>query len=207
MIIEACIETAEEAKIAEKLGANQLEICSDLDKDGLTPSISLVVEIVKNVRIPSKIMIRARAGNFFYNQNELNQMLDDIQKIKTYKVGGFVFGALAQDEARKVTLDMTAIYQICKAAFPYPVTIHKAIDLCDDLLGEVIRLKNISNVKFILTSGGASDAISGANMLVKMQNIAGNSIDIIAAGKITKDNMATLMEATQLKYYHGRKIV
>lgn len=207
IIIEACIETVEEAKIAEKHGANQLEICSDLAQDGITPSIELVLAIVASVRIPSKIMIRSRSGNFYYNQDELNHMLNDIQKIKTYKVGGFVFGALTRDEAGKVALDMTAIYQICKAAFPYPVTIHKAIDLCDDLLAEVTRLKNISNVKFILTSGGSSDAITGTNMLVEMQKVAGNSIDIIAAGRITKDNLAHLMEATKLKYFHGRKIV
>ena len=100
-----------------------------------------------------------------------------------------------------------AIYQICKAAFPFPVTIHKAIDQCFDILGEVEILKNISNVRYILSSGGETDATSGAPMLYKMQKAGGKKINIIAAGKITSDNIQQIIAETKLKIYHGRKIV
>ena len=45
MIKEACVETFEEAKLAELRGANRIELCSDLANDGLTSSF----ELIKNV--------------------------------------------------------------------------------------------------------------------------------------------------------------
>ena len=37
MLVEACVETLEEALQAEKNGAHRIELCSRLDLDGLTP--------------------------------------------------------------------------------------------------------------------------------------------------------------------------
>ena len=42
MIKEACVETFEEAKLAELRGANRIELCSDLALDGFTPSFELM---------------------------------------------------------------------------------------------------------------------------------------------------------------------
>ncbi len=207
IIIESCVETVDDSLNAVQNGAHQLEVCSYLSKDGLTPDIAVLSEILSRVKIPVKVMIRSREGNFFYTQEEIQQMISEIQKLKAYRVDGFVFGALMVDSKGKNILDITSIYQICKAASPYHVTIHKAIDLCHDMISEVKRLKQISNVRYILTSGGAADAISGQNMLKVMQKEAGNDINIIAAGKITTKNLPQLIKTSGLKYFHGRKIV
>lgn len=207
IIIEACVETLEESIYAAQNGALQLEVCSQLSKDGLTPDENLLSEIISKVRIPVKVMIRWREGDFYYSQDDLQQMLAQIQRLKAYRIDGFVFGALTKNASGKNTLDITTIYQLCKAASPYHVTIHKAIDLCGDIKGEVLKLKNISNVKYILTSGGAVDAMTGYKMLKEMQAVASTEIDIIAAGKITPKNLSQLVVKTGLKYFHGRKIV
>lgn len=207
IIIESCVENVAEAIFAEQEGAHQLEVCGDLEHDGLTPNDDILLDIINTVRIPCKVMIRSRTGDFYYTQAELARMLADIQRIKAYRIDGFVFGALVRSKEGRNCLDIASIYQICKAAYPYPVTVHKAIDLCDDILSEVNKLKNISNVRFILTSGGAPTASDGIKMLKKMGSEAGQNIDIIAAGKVTKTNLDKIAQSTELKYFHGRKIV
>jgi copper homeostasis protein len=207
VILEACVEDLHEAIHALRGGAHQLEVCSSLDKDGLTPDESILRDIIEKVKLPSKVMIRCREGDFFYSQEEINKMVSEMQRLKAFKIDGFVFGALAKDAEGKTGLDLNAIYQICKTAFPFPVTIHKAIDSCDDILSQVRQLRQISNIKFILSSGGAIDARSGAAVLKQMQEDAGDQIRIIAAGKITPQNLPDIRSLTGLMYYHGRKIV
>ena len=206
-LLEACVESTNEAMHAWKNGAHQLEICSQLEYDGLTPEVDVVDDIITHVKIPCKVMIRNRKGDFYYTNEEIQNMVLQLHHLKTSGTSGFVFGAIKRDEKNRNILDLEAISQICIAASPLPVTIHKAIDLCDDLLTEVKALRNISNVHFILTSGGAPDAELGSDMLVKMQKTAGKKITIIAAGKITKENIDRLITKTGIKIYHGRRIV
>lgn len=206
-ILEACVETLEEALEAIHKGVDQLEICSRLDLHGLTPDRMVLNTILQETRTKHKVMIRSRAGDFFYSQDEINSMIEDIQMIKALHIDGIVFGALKIDQNGCKILDMNAIFQICKSAFPLPVTIHKAIDDCDDIIAQVALLKSISNVKFILSSGGKSTALEGAETLIKMQSTANHHIDIIAAGKITPHNLSEVKLKTNLKYFHGRKIV
>ena len=207
MIIESCVETVEQAISAAFSGANQLELCADLDVDGLTPSEHCIVQVLSKIGIPVKVMIRSRSGDFFYTQEEISSMVNDIINLKRYKVDGFVFGALRYGDKRDLYLDIEAIRTICNAAFPYPVTIHKAIDLCTDILEEIPKLKKISNVRFVLSSGGHPTAEQGKNMLAAMQEIAAPEISIIAAGKITYQNVESLHNELSLSYYHGRNIV
>ena len=78
IIKEACVETFEEAILAEKKGANRVELCSRLDLDGLTPERKIIEKVLGALSIPIKIMIRPRAGDFSYNDQELNRMKEDI---------------------------------------------------------------------------------------------------------------------------------
>lgn len=207
MTLEACVESVDEAIHAVENGATQLEVCSNLEKDGLTPEIALIKEITEQVNVPIKVMIRLRVGNFTYHNDEIKSMQESIQQIKSLPISGLVFGATINDANGNKIMDMNAILQICKAAHPIPVTIHKAIDECTDILKEVRALKTISNIAFILTSGGAKTAADGKKMIAAMQKEAGNHIQIIAAGKILPSNLPSLHKVLNLQYYHGRKIV
>ena len=50
--LEACVETLEEAILAERNGANRLELCSRLDLDGLTPNLNLTKKIMSLNLVP-----------------------------------------------------------------------------------------------------------------------------------------------------------
>jgi copper homeostasis protein len=205
-ILEACIEDFDTALSASKLGAHQVEVCADLAQDGLTPEVKLVVRLVSETNLGLKIMIRNRAGNFQYSSADIETMIQQINDFKSLKIDGFVLGA-TKTTGDIVTLDMSCIIQLCKACQPYPVTIHKAIDTCTDIIDECRKLLSISNIKYVLTSGGESTAWDGRDKLVEMNKVLLPNIEIIAAGKVTKDNVDELANYTGLSHFHGKKIV
>ncbi|NCB06959.1 MAG: copper homeostasis protein CutC, partial [Bacteroidia bacterium] len=82
MIKEVCVETLKEALLAGQRGASRIELCSDLANDGLTPSAGLMQKTCLELNIPVMIMIRPRAGNFVYSEDEINRMKTDIDQAK-----------------------------------------------------------------------------------------------------------------------------
>ena len=203
IIKESCVETFEEAVIAEKNGADRIEICSDLHLDGLTPSRKLVLRLIKSINIPIKVMIRPRSGDFYYNRQEIKEMLDDISYFKSLDVFGVVLGALNDNN----TVDISLTNEFVKKADTLEVSFHKAIDNCDNVLNELRTIIQNTNVSSILTSGGFKDANSGHTMIKEMIKIAGKNISIIIAGSVTTDNIVSLHKLIKGQEYHGRKIV
>lgn len=207
MIKESCVETVEEAILAANAGADQLELCADLASDGLTPSEDMVTEVLNKVNIPVKVMIRSRSGDFCFTKKEIQDMADVVMRLKKLPIAGIVFGATIKGSDERFHLDIISIKKIAAAAMPLPVTVHKAIDLCTDVVSEIIALKAIPNVKFILSSGGKPTAAEGMKTLAVMQQMASPEISIIAAGKITHQNLQYLHHDLNLSHYHGKKIV
>ncbi len=201
VVLEACIETLHEAILAEKLGANRLELCSDLHLDGLSPSRELIVEVVQQVSLPVKVMIRPRSGNFIYSKLEIHEMKKTIDFCKKNKVWGVVFGMMQADNS----IDVSLTEELVKYSKPLNVTFHKAIDLANSPSKEVERIKHIP-IDAMLTSGGAHTALKGSAELRRMQLAAG-SMKIIVAGQVTKENLKEIHRTVQAKEYHGRRIV
>ncbi len=206
LIREACIESLEQALAAERQGADRVELCSRLEVGGLTPGIELVQKVLSAVKIPVMLMVRCRAGNFCYNPAELDEMLHQIATFKNLnnpQLAGFVTGALTPDRA----VDVPAMNKLAEEAAPHPVTFHKAIDECSDPVHATEVLKTIPGATRILSSGGASTALEGTEMLKSMIKAAGEDLIIIAAGKVTNENLEKVHNAIGAREYHGRLIV
>lgn len=207
MILEACVESVDESIHAELSGANRLELCADLADDGLTPDMSVVLNVLYHVKIPVKVMIRCRAGDFFYTSEEITSMVNAVGQFKSLNIAGIVFGALVKTN-HGLCIDLDAVHKICVAAYPVPVTIHKCIDLCDDICGEIKKLSGIKGVKSILSSGGKNTATEGLKTLNKMKDLGDKlNLEIIAAGKITHNNIYDLKQKSSITSFHGRRIV
>ncbi len=203
MIKEACVETLEEAKLAEKRGANRIELCSDLANDGLTPSFELMKRAITELKIPVMTMARPRAGNFVHTKEEVEQMKKDIDAAKKAGAAGVVFGLLTPDN--KIDIENTRI--LAEYAKPLPVTFHKAIDELENPVDGVKELLKIDNIKRILTSGGKPTALEGKPVIKKMIEAAGDKITILVAGKVLDSNVDEIQKTTGTKELHGRKIV
>jgi copper homeostasis protein len=203
MLKEACVETLQEAVLAEKLGANRIELCSDLANDGLTPSFELMQKTCLTLKIPVMAMIRPRAGNFVYAVEEIGRMKAEIDLAKKAGAFGVVFGLLTSDN--KIDEKNTRV--LAEYAQPLPVTFHKAIDEMEDPVDGVSVLKEINGIKRILTSGGKPTALEGLKTIRKMIEVAGEQITILVAGKVLDSNVKEIQKLTGAKELHGRKIV
>lgn len=200
---EACVDNIHDAINVEKNGADQIELCSRLDLDGLTPSKKLILQTIRGVSIPIKVMIRSRPGDFTYNQDDINTMLDSIKFCLKNGINDIAFGAL--NSKRKI--DEKNINQIISSYKELNITFHKAIDLVDNQIDEIKKLLKFNQIKAILTSGGQKNAIEGQENIKKLFECFKNKIDIIAAGKITNKNITKIHNTLGLKIYHGKKIV
>lgn len=203
MIIEACVENLEEALIAEQGGANQIELCARLDLDGTTPDSALVKACLQQLSIPVKVMIRPRGGDFVYSPAEIQEMHNSIQAYQSLRARHFVIGMATEDNH----LHISQVQEIC-AAFPKAsFTLHKVIDQVADPLSAVSALNQIPNLQSILTSGGAATAMEGADQIMAMRAALAPQKEIIAAGKITANNLHTVQQHIPVDAYHGRRIV
>ncbi len=203
MIKEACVENLEEAIYAEAHGATQIELCSNLSLDGLSPSLTLFEKIKSQVSIPIKVMIRSRAGSFYYNTEEIEFMSTQIKQFASLNPDGFVIGALDKYQA----IDIPTITHWCSLAPSYSFCLHKCIDDVTDPIKCISSLKKIINLKYILSSGGPNTAWEGRKVLNEMIQEAKPEITVIAAGKITHENLELHQKNIFTEAFHGRKIV
>lgn len=202
-LIEACVDSLQDARYAASHGAHRLELCSDLQLDGLTPSAILLNEVKDQVDLPIHAMVRPRAGNFSYSSIEIQQMLRQIDQFHRAGIAAVVFGVLTARQ--QINLEQTAL--LARHASPMKVTFHKAFDLCPDPVKGLADLMEIPQVTSILTSGGQPTAWEGLSCLRQLVNAAAGRIEIIAAGKVTRDNLSALHSELQAPAYHGRRIV
>jgi len=203
MIKEACVESFREALLAQKNGADRIELCSDLANEGLSPSVTLMQQTCESLDIPVMVMVRPRAGNFVYTSAEIEQMKEAIDAAKKAGAYGVVLGLLTPEN--KIDRENTST--LAEYAQPLPVTFHKAIDEMDDPAEGVRQLKTIPGIKRILTSGGKATAMEGSEVLKQMMCEAGNEITILVAGKVMNCNVEEHQRITGATEFHGRKIV
>jgi len=203
MILEACVETFEEALKAESMGASRIELCDDLSVGGITPSYALLDSVKKQLKIPIMVMIRPRDGNFVYDSSELKLMKQSIDVCKSLGVMGVVFGILNNQDL----IDAENTKMLVEYADPLDITFHKAIDDTPDPVRSAEILTKTKGITRILTSGGKPTALEGAENINKMSKIAAGYLKILAAGRITATNLDEISGILKADEFHGRKIV
>ena len=81
-------------------------------------------------------MVRPRGGNFVYTKAEIDQMAEEIKKLKAINIPEIVLGLLTAENK----IDLEATHYLAKIAAPLTITFHKAIDEVDDPLEELQKL-------------------------------------------------------------------
>jgi copper homeostasis protein len=203
MLLEACVDSLPQALLAEAGGAHRIELCSRLDLDGLSPDRDTIEQALRLLKIPVKIMIRPREGDFIFSEEEIREMEREIAWCKNAGVREIVLGASLPSGA----LDIATLSRLTAAAEPMTVTIHKAIDLSPDPLAGLESLRPIANITHILTSGKQATALEGTPLLREMIRAAGERFVILVAGKVTWENLEEVSKATGAVEFHGKRIV
>jgi copper homeostasis protein len=198
MLLEVCVESPTDARVAASQGADRLELCAGLALDGLTPSLGLFLEVQALVSIPIVAMIRPRACDHKCTYEEMAIMLRDIAAFREYSPAGFVFGALTAEK----TIDGRACEKLLSACGPVPAVFHRAFD---EIADQPAALEELISLGFrrVLTSGGALTAIAGKERLRELIQQAAGRIEILPGCGVNSGNVRDLVALTRCSQVHG----
>jgi len=199
VIVEAAVESLDDALAAVAGGADRLELCANLDDGGTTPSAALITAVREKVELPVLAMIRPRGGDFMYSDAELSRMYEDIAMARVLGASGVVLGVL--DTFERLDLERSAA--LVEAAEGLPVTFHRAIDRVARRVVAIDALAALG-VARVLTSGGAATASEGTDELRAMVRRAGDRLTIVAGGGVRANNARTIVERTGVTELHAR---
>ena len=195
MIIEVCAESYEYAVKAEKAGADRIELCKDLYLDGLTPDYETAKKTIDTLNIPVFILVRPRAGDFIYSNEEFELIKGDIAKFKEMGCKGIVSGILNDDNS----IDIERTKELVELSKPLEFTFHRAFDIVISPLKEIENLIGIG-VDRVLTSGQKEKAIDGLVLLKQLNSISKNRIKIMPGSGINKSNIVNFVNFEEV---HG----
>ncbi len=194
---EVCIDTVESALAAEAGGASRVELCSALGEGGLTPSLGLLQVVRSRIRIPIAAMVRPRAGDFCYSDDEFEVMRQDVASFKQSGADMIVLGLLQPDG----TIDADRTRQLIELARPLPVTFHRAFDMTKDARTSLETLIQLGCDR-VLTSGQEKSVLEGLDLLVDLVRQAGGRILVVPGGGITEKNLPRILRECSPKEFH-----
>jgi copper homeostasis protein len=197
-LLEIAANSVTSALAAQDGGADRVELCGALELGGLTPSNAMIALARERLRIPIYVLIRPRAGDFFYDELELETMRRDIETCRALGCAGVVIGALDADG----NVDVARCRTLIAAAGRLGVTFHRAFDVARDqqqALEDSVAL----GCERILTSGACASAKAGADRIRQLVAQAGKRITIMAGAGIDAGNVAALRAATGAQEFHA----
>jgi copper homeostasis protein len=199
--LEIACFNLESVLIAQKSGADRVELCADMSVGGTTPTIEIIQQARENLTIDLYVMIRPRGGNFVYSDSEFEQMKSDIETIKKVGVNGFVFGILKDDK----TINLEQNKVLVKLAKPFPCTFHRAFDAVSNYEK---ALEDVISCGFstILTSGTFPNVMEGKEVLRQLVIQANNRIEIMPGGGLRSINVSELNKTVKANWYHSSAI-
>lgn len=141
--IEICTSNYKSVCNAQDGGADCAELCSALEVGGITPSYGVLAEVADVMRIPVRVLIRPRSGNYIYDDREVEMMCRDIEKVAMLGYEGVVIGAL-NDEG---DIDVKAVESMMRAGKGMKFTFHRAVDASRDILSLSVNLQSWASTR------------------------------------------------------------
>jgi len=198
VILEVCSFNIQSCMIAEKAGAYRVELCDNPVEGGTTPSYGAIKQTREKISIKLYPILRPRAGNYYYDEDELAIMKADIRVCKELGCDGISIGV------QKINgeIDTDKLRQFVEWAHPMGVTCNRAFDATPDpfkALEDIIA----AGCERILTSGQKSAAPDAGELLGKLVKQAGDRISIMPGAGIRASNIGQLMKESGAREYHG----
>lgn len=197
-IFEVCAFNIQSCIIAEKAGAYRVELCDNPVEGGTTPSYGTIRRTRERISIKLYPILRPRCGNYYYDEDELAIIKQDIAVCRESGCDGISIGV------QKINgeIDIDTLKEFVELAYPMRVTCNRAFDATPDpfqALEDIIA----AGCERILTSGQKSGAPEAGELLGKLVKQAGDRIVIMPGAGIRASNIKKLMEESGAKEYHG----
>jgi len=199
ILLEACLDSVDLARMAEWGGAKRIELCDRLDIGGTTPGVALIRAVVSAVGIPVFAIIRPRGGDFVYSGAELDAMKRDAAMLKDLGAAGLVVGVLKAND----TIDTARTLEVIDAAAGLPATFHLAFERVPDRQVGLESLIGIG-VDRLLTKGGGRTALDGADGIRALVDLAAGRIAVMAGGSVREQNVEDIVRRSGVNEIHTR---
>jgi copper homeostasis protein len=197
-ILEVCAFNIQSCIIAEKAGAYRVELCDNPVEGGTTPSYGTIKRTRERISIKLYPILRPRCGNYYYDEDEIEIIKQDIRVCRELGCDGISIGA------QKINgeIDVDLLKEFVELAGPMGVTCNRAFDATPDpfkALEDIIE----AGCERILTSGQQTGAPEAGELLGKLVKQAGDRIVIMPGAGIRSSNIKKLMDESGAKEYHG----
>ncbi len=196
--LEICANSVESALMAQKGGAQRIELCDNIHEGGTTPSYGAILQAKQKLNIDINIIIRPRGGDFLYSNDEFEIMKTDIEFAKKIGIDGVVFGILKTDGS----VDVDRTKDLVNLAKPMSVTFHRAFDITNNpyqALEDIIAC----DCNRLLTSGQKNKAFDGIDLIRDLIEKARNRISIMPGSGINENNIQEIHQKTGAKEFHA----
>lgn len=196
MLLEVIATSVEDAVVAERAGADRLELCAALSEGGLTPSFGLIESVLEVVDIPVHVMVRPHNRGFHYTKHDVAVMKKDIQMIQTLGAAGIVIGSLTTYGV----VDQEMLAALLEETEGLAVTFHRAFDEIEDQLAALNILAKFPQIQQVLTAGGQLPAPQSVEQLKKL--VQHEKVSILAGYGLTVEALPELLSETGVQQVH-----
>ncbi|EAE1302961.1 copper homeostasis protein CutC [Listeria monocytogenes] len=201
-MLEVIVQNPRDAYLAEKYGANRMEVVSAISEGGLTPSYGAIKEIVRASKLPAMMMIRPHSFSFVYDDAARIVMERDIELAKEVGVQGIVYGGITAGG----DIDQALLEKIIEWKGDLDLTFHRALEATKDIEASYQVLRTYGkDIKQLLTSGGTASALDSLPRLkrwIQDSEAQPDSFQILVGSGVKPENIATFQATLNHTDYH-----
>lgn len=202
VLVEICVDGLENALAAAAAGADRIELCADLPRDGTTPGPGVIEVACGDLAVPVHVLVRPRPGDFAYTPAEWRAMVLDIRAAARAGAAGVAVGALTRDGR----IDAIQTRRLVETARPMSVTFHRAFDQVPDPYEALEQLAELG-VDRVLTSGRPGKARDHVDVLGELARRGAGRVIVLAAGGVTAEDIPVLAAAGIVEVHAGSAAV
>jgi copper homeostasis protein len=196
-MIEIIATTIEDAIAAEKGGADRIELISNFEVGGLTPSLEIVRAVIDAVKIPVRVMLRESEDFQVRDDHERQRLCTLAASLSALPIDGIVCGFIANE-----AVDEELLKRIIVAAPQTKITFHRAFEELSNPQNAIHQLKQFPAVDCILTSGGKGNQVQKIENYRLCLEAASPEIMILAGGGMTDEMMDILQKQAGIQDFH-----
>jgi copper homeostasis protein len=168
-----------------------------MDRQGLTPPIDMVREMVRAVPLPLRVMVR-ETGDFHCDRpGELETLRDSARELEALGVDGLVLGF-----ERGGAIDEPALAAVLAAAPRTRATFHRAFDAARDPLAALATLKRHPQIDRVLSGGGDGHWRDRCSRLAMLATCAHPRITVLPGGGVDADAIECISRTPRLTEAH-----